>query len=165
MRTLQRSIDVKVDANTIYEHLTRFEDYPQFMGGVQALRQIDDTRLHWATRVGGRTVEWLADITQQEPGRCIGWNHVQRPIESGRLDLRPLGPDHTQVTFTLQAESLDGASPLQESTEDMALRLQLSLERLKEWMEERGAEQGGWRGEIQRGRLMPRGRTLSSGRI
>src|SRR5213595_3575520 len=65
MSTIEQSIDVEVPVRTAYNQWTQFEEFPRFMEGVEEVRQVDDTRLHWRTKVGGREQEFDAQITEQ----------------------------------------------------------------------------------------------------
>ena len=49
------------------------EDFPEFMDGVKKVTQLDDKRLHWRAEIGGKTVEWDAEITDQTRERRIAW--------------------------------------------------------------------------------------------
>lgn len=40
------TIEVNVPVRTAYNQWTQFEDFPQFMGSVHEIRQLDDKRLH-----------------------------------------------------------------------------------------------------------------------
>jgi uncharacterized membrane protein len=44
------------------------------MEGVEEVKQLDDTLLHWAATVAGKKAEWDAKIIAQEPGRRIAGN-------------------------------------------------------------------------------------------
>jgi uncharacterized membrane protein len=54
MANIEKTIDVDVPVSTAYNQWTQFEDFPRFMEGVQEVRQLDDTRLHWVADVGGK---------------------------------------------------------------------------------------------------------------
>jgi uncharacterized membrane protein len=40
---------------------TQFEELPCFVNGVDEVRRLDDTHLHWVAQVGGSRHEWDAD--------------------------------------------------------------------------------------------------------
>ncbi|HYD94985.1 MAG TPA: SRPBCC family protein [Noviherbaspirillum sp.] len=149
MATVQQSIDLKVPVHTAYNQLTQFEDYPRFMDEVETVQQIDDTHLHWTTVMSNRTVEWDAEITEQQPDRCIAWHNTSGPTNVGKVEVQPLGEDSSRVTFTLQAEpqQVPGSSA-GNSEQELAQRLKMDLARLKDFIEARGAETGAWRGEV-----------------
>ncbi|HEY0844296.1 MAG TPA: SRPBCC family protein [Noviherbaspirillum sp.] len=140
MATIQQSIDINVPVHTAYNQLTQFEDYPRFMEEVEAVRQIDDTHLHWKTVMSNRPVEWDAEITEQEPDRCIAWRNVSGPTNTGKVEVEPAGPDSSRVTLTIQVEpeQVPGSSA-DNGEQQMAQRLRLDLARLKEFIESRRA--------------------------
>ena len=72
-RVIESSIEVAVPVSAAYNQWTQFEAFPQFMDGVEEVRQLGDTRLHWVASVGGRRAEWDAKILEQHPDRQISW--------------------------------------------------------------------------------------------
>ena len=67
MPTVEQSIEVEVPVTTAYSQWTQFEEFPTFMNGVEEVRQLDDTHLHWVAEIGGHREEWDAEITEQHP--------------------------------------------------------------------------------------------------
>ena len=67
MSTIEQSIEVEAPLTAVYNQWTQFEEFPQFMDGVEEIRQIDDTHLHWVAEFGGSRHEWDAEITEQSP--------------------------------------------------------------------------------------------------
>jgi hypothetical protein len=70
-RTIDESIEVNVPVSVAYNQWTQFEDFPLFMEGVDHVQQLDDTLLHWAATVAGKTNEWNAKILEQHPDQQI----------------------------------------------------------------------------------------------
>ncbi|NED57506.1 cyclase, partial [Micromonospora aurantiaca] len=73
MSTITESVNVTVPIRTAYDQWTQFEAFPRFMDGVEEIRQIDDTTLHWRTRIAGVTREFDARITEQLPDERVAW--------------------------------------------------------------------------------------------
>lgn len=141
MATIQQSIDIKVPVHTVYSQLTQFEEYPRFMEEVEAVRQIDDTHLHWTTVMSNRSVEWDAEITEQEPDRCIAWRNTSGPTNAGKVEMQPVGPGASRITLTLEAEQEQvPGSFAGGSAQEMAQRLKKDLARLKQLIETRGGQ-------------------------
>lgn len=141
MATIRQSIEIRVPVHTAYQQLTRFEDYPRFMQEVDDVTQLDDTHLHWTSRMANRPVEWDAEITEQQPGRCIAWHNTGGPVNAGRIDVEAMGEEASRVTFTLRAEPQQVPGSMAGNQEqDLALRLQTDLARLKEMIEARGPQ-------------------------
>jgi uncharacterized membrane protein len=51
--TVEESIEIDVPVRVAYDQWTQFESFPLFMDGVQEVRQLDDTHLHWKVEIGG----------------------------------------------------------------------------------------------------------------
>src|SRR4051794_1401057 len=60
--SVEKTIVVNVPLHTAYNQWTQFEDFPQFMGGVRQVRQLDDRNLHWVAEIAGVRREWDATI-------------------------------------------------------------------------------------------------------
>ena len=107
-RLIESSIEVAVPVSTAYNQWTQFEEFPQFMEGVEEVRQLDDTRLHWVASVGGRRAEWDAKIIEQHPDRQISWMSEDGKKTRGTVTLRVAGENLTLVGLSLgyQAEGI-----------------------------------------------------------
>ncbi|WP_019140186.1 SRPBCC family protein [Noviherbaspirillum massiliense] len=141
MAMIQQSIQIRVPVQVAYDRLARFEDYPQFMEEVESVQQIDDRHLHWKTIMANRGVEWDAEITEQEPGRCIAWHNTSGPTNTGKVEMQPVDGDTSLVTFTLRAEPQQVPGSMAGNTErDMQLRLKMDLARMKDFIEGQGAQ-------------------------
>ena len=77
----------------------------EFMEGVQEVKQLDDTLLHWAVDVSGRKTEWDAKIINQEPDRRIAWESVDGRRNRGAVTFVPLGPERTRVQLNMRART------------------------------------------------------------
>jgi uncharacterized membrane protein len=134
--TIQQSIEVNVPVHALYEQLSRFEDYPQFLDNVERVQQIDDTRLHWTTKMANRPVEWDATITKQEADRCIAWEDVSGMSSDCRIEVQALSEESSKATITLEAEP--GQFPglvTGERAEEMKQQLGEAMEKLKDFVE------------------------------
>ena len=67
MPKVEESVEVEVPVSTAYDQWTQFEKFPSFMDGVEKVKQLDDTHLHWVASIGGHHEEWDAEITEQIP--------------------------------------------------------------------------------------------------
>lgn len=159
MATIQQSIEINVPVSAVYNQLTQFEDYPQFMESVETVQQLGDTHLHWSSTMSNRAVEWDAEIVEQKPDRCIAWHNTGGPTNGGRIEVQSAGADTSRVTFTLQAEvGQKSASLAGSNEEEMAQQLKQDLARLKQFIESRSAEAGAWRGKVHDGEVRLRDR-------
>lgn len=163
MAIIQQSIEVRVPVHTAYNQLTQFEDYPRFMQDVETVRQLDDTHLHWEAKMSYQTMEWDAEITEQQPDRCIAWRNHGGPANSGRVEVQPLGDDQARITLTMECDPGQISSAQGGDGEAMmAQRLEQDLARFKEFIESQGTETGAWRGEVHGAQVTQRDRDAHS---
>jgi uncharacterized membrane protein len=148
MSTIEQSIDVAVPVRTAYNQWTQFEDFPRFMDGVEEVRQLDDTHLHWRTRVGGRAKEFDAEITEQLPDERIAWSSTEGVDQAGVVTFHRVDDGRTRIMLQLEAEPEGAVEKAGDALGLLKRRVKGDLERFKQMIEERGAETGGWRGEV-----------------
>ena len=149
--TVDEEIEVAVPLSTAYNQWTQFEEFPRFMDGVDEVRQLDDTLLHWAATVAGKHAEWEAKIVEQTPDRLIAWESIDGKHTRGRVSFEDAGPGRSRVRLQM-AYALEGAS--EQAGSVMGLdkrRIRGDLERFRDLIESRQVESGAWRGEIKGG--------------
>lgn len=62
----------------LYNFWHNFENLPRFMKHLKHVRVIDETRSHWiATAPMGASIEWDAQIINDQPNRLIAWASVE----------------------------------------------------------------------------------------
>jgi uncharacterized membrane protein len=148
MAKIEESIDVSVPVETAYNQWTQFEEFPDFMEGIERVKQLDDKRLHWVAEVGGTREEWDAEITEQKPDERIAWTATSGKGNAGVVTFQRLDPQQTRILVQLDWEP-EGVRESIGSTLGMdSRRVQGDLERFKDLIEARGAESGAWRGEV-----------------
>ncbi|MHB8574825.1 MAG: SRPBCC family protein, partial [Dehalococcoidia bacterium] len=101
MGQVEKSIEVQTPVHVAYNQWTQFESFPRFMTGVEEVRQLDDKRLHWRAKVGGKEKEWDAVIATQEPDRCIAWHNTSGAQNAGRVSFESAGDNATRVTLQM----------------------------------------------------------------
>jgi uncharacterized membrane protein len=151
MSSITDSIDVAAPVTTVYNQWTQFEEFPQFMEGVDEVRQIDDVTVHWKATIGGKTHEWDARITEQHPDERVAWTSVDGKANAGVVTVHRLSDSETRVTVQLDWEPEGLVEKAGGALGFDARRVKADLERFKELVERRGAETGGWRGEVPAG--------------
>ena len=148
MSTIEQSIEVAVPVRTAYNQWTQFEEFPRFMEGVEEVRQLDDTHLHWRTKVGGREQEFDTQITEQRPDERIAWTATQGVDQAGVVTFHRVDDGRTKVMLQLEAEPEGVVEKVGDAAGVLKRRVKGDLERFKELIEARGTESGGWRGEV-----------------
>ena len=149
MSTVEQSIDVEVPVRTAYDQWTQFESFPQFMEGVERIEQLTDTRTHWVTKVGGVTREFDAEITEQHPDERVAWRAIDGPQHAGVVTFHRLDARATRVMLQMDVEPEGVVEKVGDALGVVKRRTKGDLERFKAFIEDRGSETGGWRGDVQ----------------
>lgn len=151
--TVTADTEVDVPVRTAYDQWTQFESFPEFMGGVESVRQLDDTSTHWIVSIAGVKREFDADISDQVPDDHVAWRSTTAEVaHRGRVDFRPVSADRTRVSLTIEwqpegfVEKAGAALQLDDA------QVKRDLHRFKDFIEKRDAETGAWRGEVHGGR-------------
>ena len=144
-------VDVAVPIRTAYNQWTQFEDFPQFMEGVQEVRQLSDTMTHWTTEIAGVKREFDARITEQLPDERVSWASADGVHQSGVITFHRIDEGHTRVTAQLEFEPHGVAEQVGDKLGLVERRVRGDLKRFKTFIERRGGvETGAWRGEVHR---------------
>jgi uncharacterized membrane protein len=147
--TVEESIDVNVPVRTAYDQWTQFETFPQFMEGVESVRQLDDTHLHWEADITGVTRQWDAEITEQTPDQRVAWRATEGAENAGVVTFHRVDDGVTRVMLQLEFEPEGVVEQAGDALGFVKRRATGDLGRFKEFIEARGAETGAWRGEVQ----------------
>ena len=150
-RLIESSIEVAVPVSMAYNQWTQFEEFPQFMQGVEEVRQLDDTRLHWVASVGGRRAEWDAKILEQHPDRQISWMSEDGKKTRGTVTFESLGESRTLVRLSLGYQAEGFVEAVGSAAGFDRRRVEGDLSRFKNLIETRGTESGAWREDISAG--------------
>ena len=151
METIEKSIEVDAPLSAVYNQWTQFEEFPRFMEGVKEVRQLDDKRLHWHAEIAGKDKQWDAEIYRQEPDQSIAWRSTSGAQNAGEVRFSRAGGNRTLVTLNMSYDPEGLVENVADALGAVSMRVQGDLNRFKEFIEERGRETGGWRGEIRGG--------------
>jgi uncharacterized membrane protein len=147
--TVEQSIEIEVPVSTAYNQWTQFEEFPKFMNGVEEVRQLDNTHLHWVAEIGGHREEWEAEITEQHPDERIAWKATSGKKNAGVVTFHPLDNQRCKIMLQLDWESEGVIEKLGSAIGQDDRQVKGDLERFKELIENHGAETGAWRGEVE----------------
>ncbi len=153
MATVDQTIEVDVPVSTAYNQWTQFETFPEFMSGVEAVRQLNDTTLHFSTNTAGVQREYDARILDQVPDSVIRWESMDGPRNAGVVRFEPLGPRRSRVTVTIEwtPEGLAEKSGAAVGLDDF--QVGADLNKFKKFIENRGSETGAWRSTVASGQV------------
>ena len=155
MTVLEKSIEVAVPVSTVYDQWTQFEDYPQFMGGVKEVEQLDDATLRWTVSIAGVERSFEAQIVEQEPDRRIAWRAIEGQDLAGAVTFAPVDELKTRVMLRMSYEPHNWVDKIGDLLDVVDRQVESDLEAFRTFVEDRGMETGAWRGRIGGGEVMP----------
>jgi uncharacterized membrane protein len=110
--TVSRSVTIRKPVEEIYRAWKEIESYPSFMQNIQSVTDLGNGRSRWVAKAPlGRSVEWVSEITQDEPNQSISWRSVEGSDfnTSGTVTFKPAPGDRgTEVTLMLAYEPPSG---------------------------------------------------------
>ncbi|MDX3234639.1 SRPBCC family protein [Streptomyces sp. ME03-5709C] len=152
MGTISESVDVNVPLHTAYNQWTQFEEFPNFMEGVEQVTQVDDRHNHWVTNVAGARREFDTEIVDQLPDERVAWRTVTGDVKQrGVVTFQELDASRTRVNLAMEVQTSGLAEKAAEALGVVDRRARGDLRRFKHFIEERGDETGGWRGRLAPG--------------
>ena len=152
MERIEKTFDVDCPVDTVYNQWTQFEQFPRFMEGVDEVRQLDDTHLHWKAKIAGKAKEWDAEIVEQVPDKVIAWRSTSGAPNAGTVRFEPLNKERTRVKLTMEYEPQGFVENVGDAVGMVSGKVEDAVERFKKLLEERRVETGAWRGEVHGGR-------------
>ncbi|MFF4715849.1 SRPBCC family protein [Streptomyces eurythermus] len=152
MSTVKETVEVGVPVHTAYNQWTQFESFPNFMEGVEEITQLDDRHNHWTTKIGGVRREFDTEIVDQLPDERITWRTVGGDTsQRGSVRFERVDDTHTRVELVMDVETSGPVEKVGDLIGTIDRRVKGDMKRFKEYIEERGAESGAWRGRIKPG--------------
>ncbi len=151
MASVQESVDVDVPIRVVYDQWTQFESFPEFMGGVERITQLDDTHTHWVTNIDGVKREFDAEITEQHVEERIAWASTSGEAKhAGVVTFHRLDDAKTRVMIQIdwEPEGLVEKAGAALGFDDRQVKA--DAKKFKEFIESRGTESGAWRGDVPR---------------
>lgn len=150
MSTIEQSIEVQAPLRAVYDQWTQFEEFPRFMDGIEEVRQLDDTHLHWVASLGGARHEWDAEIVEQKPDERVAWRNTEGRENAGVVTFHRLDDDHTRVMVQIDFVPEGIKERIGAALGAPERRVKGDLERFRHLIEARGQSTGAWRGEVKR---------------
>ena len=149
--TVEKSILVNVPVSTAYNQWTQFEDFPQFMGGVKSVTQLDDDRLEWVAEIAGVRRQWTAQILEQVPDQRVAWAATEGATNAGAVTFEDVGGGQTSVHLSLEYEPEGLLEKVGDKLNVVENQAEADLDRFKAFIEAEGYATGAWRGSVDEG--------------
>ncbi len=101
MERVQKDIHIDAPVDRVYRLWTNFEQFPSFMDNVKSVTKLSGNKYHWVAEIGGKKVEWDAEVMRNVPNREIAWRSVSGDQNAGEVRFEPMnGGTHLYVTIT-----------------------------------------------------------------
>ena len=148
---VEKTVVVDVPLSTVYNQWTQFEEFPEFMGGVEKITQLSDDRLEWVAEMGGVRRQWVAKVLEQVPDRKVAWAAVEGATNAGAVTFAAVGPTRTEVNLTMEFEPEGFLEAVADKLHIVEHQAEHDLENFKRFIESEGYATGAWRGSINQG--------------
>ena len=148
---VEKSILVNVPVSTAYNQWTQFEDFPQFMGGVASVKQLDDDRLEWVAEIAGVRRQWMAKILEQVPDQKVAWAATEGATNAGEVTFEDVGGGQTSVHLSLEYKPEGLVEKVGDKLNIVENQAEADLDRFKAFIEAEGYATGAWRGSVNEG--------------
>jgi uncharacterized membrane protein len=136
------STTINKSPQELYEYWRNLENLPNLMQNLVSVKELDETRSHWAAKtVGGATIEWDAEIVEDQPGKYIAWksDHDAEIKTYGVIRFDPAPGDRgTDVNLLLKYSlplGLVGAADAAVMGYEPSQQARQDLQRFKQFME------------------------------
>ncbi len=113
MVLVQKGFTINRPADELYAFWRRLENLPSFMTHLESVTDLGEGRSRWVAKAPlGTSVEWEAEITDEDPGRYIAWRSVEGSTIANagvvRFDPAPAGRG-TEVRVSIEYAPPAGA--------------------------------------------------------
>jgi len=151
---VQQSVDVAVPLETAYNQWTQFEEWPKFMHRVTRVSQEDECNVSFATKIWGKTKEFVAEVDTQRPDERIRWKVTQGITHTGVVTFHELAPRLTRIELNVDVEPGSLIEKAARGMRHIKRAMRGDLHRFKAFIEMQELETGAWRGVIEEGELV-----------
>ena len=104
---VETAITIARPHDELYRFWRNLENLPKFMPHLVSVKELGENRSHWVAKApGGRTVEWDAEIINDDANELIGWRTLEGSdvVSAGSVRFKPTDSDETMVHVHLQYE-------------------------------------------------------------
>lgn len=136
--TVSDTIDINLPVRAVFDHWTEFERYPEFVEGVEEVRQLDHKQLLWRATVLGESHEWKISLDEQIPDRSLAWTSHTLPPYRMRISFQRLSRSRTRLLAEGGWIGNDVAGDRDHQAEILRNNLRQTLRRCKTLLETRG---------------------------
>jgi len=105
MSTVVEQVEVQAPIGTVFDCWSRFESFPMFLAGVDAVERIDAARTRWVVAVGGVRREFEAALVGRIPNEYLAWETTEGEVQHhGTVRFERVSEDTTRIEVRLEWE-------------------------------------------------------------
>lgn len=101
MPTISQSVTINADVETVFDLISRVEEFPLYASMLKEVREIDHHTYRWVARVRGLTVSWNSVITEFHRPTRLAWRSTRGFKNSGTYRLTKIR-EGTRVELTIE---------------------------------------------------------------
>jgi len=134
-------VTINRPAQELYDFWRDFANLPRVMENIERITATDVRRSTWVVKApAGRTVEWDAIVTEDQPGKLIAWQSVEgsEVRNSGRVEFHAVAGRGTVVRAVIAYDPPGGAIAqliAKLFQREPAMQSRRDLRRFKQYME------------------------------
>lgn len=146
--SVQKTLKIDAPLEKVFALWENYENFPQFMRHVRAVKRLDAQRWHWTVAgPAGSDIEFASRVTAYEPNRRLAWQTDRDATvkHSGEVRFKPANDGGTTVSVYLEYQppagaagnaiaTLFGENPRQQMDDDLQ-RMKRFIETGRPWAE------------------------------
>src|SRR3954452_3999104 len=98
---IQRWTDIAAPVDTVYEHWTSFEEFPNFMHRVLNVEQEEQNKISWDEKIWFSKRHWEGEITERRKNEKIAWKTTSGMAHAGIVTFHRLEKNLTRVNVDM----------------------------------------------------------------
>jgi uncharacterized membrane protein len=101
MPTINETVTINADIDSVFDLVSRIEDFPRYATVLKEVRKIGPLRYRWTAQAAGITLQWDSVITDYVRPTRIAWRSVSGFPNVGAYSLASIAGG-TKVSITIE---------------------------------------------------------------
>lgn len=133
----QHAVEVDVPVRVAYAQWSRFEQFPEFMEGVESITTQPDGGHHWVVQIAGVEREFDTRVSEQEEDQRIAWTTTSGPNHAGVVTFHRIDDNTSRVTLQMDFEPEGFLENVADKIGFVSGRIEGDMENFKDFIENR----------------------------
>lgn len=101
MPVINETVTIDEDIETVFDLISRIEEFPRYATVLKEVRQIGSKTYHWTAQAAGITLNWDSVVTDYARPTHIAWRSIKGFANAGAYSLASI-PGGTKVSITIE---------------------------------------------------------------